>query len=253
MQVISGGTVHLLSRSIRCTAVLVLGFSSLFANAKGKEPSAKVVDSGKFGIFVNGTRVGTETFQIEQTATGSATHCDLQVEQAGTRIEQKSDMTLAANGDLLRYEWKELSPGKASNVVVPENNFLIERLYNGEKTKPFERPFMLPPSTVILDDFFFTHRELLAWRFVFGSCKQNEAQCNLPKTKFGGLVPHTGTPVVANIEFIGIEKILLKGAQVDLRHFELEVDGVKWSLWMDDSYKVQRLTIPENNTEVVRD
>ncbi len=242
-----------LSRSIRFTAVLVLcGFSAI-ANAKGKEPSAKVVDSGKFGIFVNGTRVGTETFQIEQTTTGSQTHCDLQVDQGGTKIEQKSDMTLAANGDLLRYEWKELSPGKASNTVAPENNFLIERLYSGEKAKPFERPFMLPPSTVILDDFFFTHRELLAWRFVFGSCKANEAQCNLPKTKFGGLIPHTGTPVMANIEFVGIEKVTLKGVQMDLRRFDLEEDGVKWSIWMDDSYKVQRLTIPEKNTEVLRD
>jgi len=245
--------VQLLSRSIRFSAVLVLGACSVFANAAGKEPSAKVVDSGKFGIFVNGTRVGTETFQIEQTVTGSTTHCDLQVDQAGTKIEQKSDMTLAANGDLMRYEWKELSPGKSSNVVAPENNFLIERIYNGEKAKPFERPFMLPPSTVILDDFFFTHRELLAWRFVFGSCKANEAQCNLPKTKFGGLIPHTGTPVMANIEFVGIEKIALKGVETSLRRFDLEEDGVKWSLWMDDSYKVQRLTIPANNTEVLRD
>ena len=236
---------------MRTAAVVVLCASSLLA--KSKEKDSKVVDSGKFGIFVNGSRVGTEAFTIEQTATGSVTHCDLTVEQGGSKVEQKSDMQLAANGDLLRYEWKEISPGKGSTVVTPDDKFLIEHIYTGDKSKPFDRPFMLPGSTIILDDFFFTHRELLAWRYVGASCKPGEKECKMQKTKFGGLVPHTGTSVMINIEFKGIENIAVKGTPMDLRRFDLDVDGVKWSMWMDDSYKVQRLTIAENNTEVLRD
>jgi hypothetical protein len=211
------------------------------------------MDSGKYGIFVSGSRVGTETFNIEQTATGSNTHCDLTIDQGGSKIEQRSDMQLAANGDILHYEWKELSPGKASSVVVPDDKFLLEHLYSGEKTKPFDRPFLMPASTVILDDFFFTHRELLAWRYISQSCKPTDTQCNMPKTKFGGLVPHTASPITISIEYKGIEKINIKGAELSLRRFDLDVDDVVWSMWMDDDYKLQRILVPSSNTEVLRD
>jgi hypothetical protein len=93
----------------------------------------------------------------------------------------------------------------------------------------------------------------LLWRYVGASCKPNEAQCNMQKTKFGGLVPRTGTPVVINIEYKGPEKIALKGAQVELRRFDMDVDGVLWAIWMDDNYKVQRITVAETNTEILRD
>lgn len=242
-----------LSRSIRVALVVGLCSLSLIAKSKEKEPSGKMIDSGKFGIFVNGQRVGTEAFNIEQTSTGSVTHCDLTIDQGSSKIEQRSDMTLASNGDLLRYEWKELSPGKGSDVVAPDDKFLLEHIYAGDKSKPFDRPFMLPGSTIILDDFFFTHRELLAWRYLGEACKPNGGQCNLPKTKFGGLVPHTGTPITIQIEYKGQEKIAFKGSEQELRRFDLDVDGVQWSMWMDDAYKVQRITSPENNTEVLRD
>ena len=50
-----------------------------------------------------------------------------------------------------------------------------------------------------------------------------------------------------------MEKVPLHGNDVQLRRFNLEVDGVKWALWMDDNYKLVRIVVPENNTEVVRD
>lgn len=240
-----------LSRSIRFAFVLLLCASSLFA--KSKDPATKVVDSGKFGIFVSGNRVGTESFTIEQTSTGSSTHCDLTIDQNGSKIEQRSDMQLTSNGDLLHYEWKEVSPGKASSVVVPDDKFLLEHLYSGEKAKPFDRPFLMPASTVILDDFFFTHRELLAWRYIGQNCRPSDGQCTMPKTNFGGLVPHTATPILINIEYKGPEKIMIKGSEVQLRRFNLDVDGVNWAMWMDDNYKLVRIVVADSNTEVLRD
>ncbi|HEY3926998.1 MAG TPA: hypothetical protein VGL89_01370 [Candidatus Koribacter sp.] len=251
-QEVFGGFVLL--RWSRFALVLLLCVSSLplFAKTKEKDSTTKVVDSGKFGIFVNGNRVGTEAFTVEQTTTGSVTHCDLTIEQGGSKIEQKSDMQLAQNGDLLRYEWKELSPGKAWSVVTPDNSFLLEHLYSGDKGKPFDRPFLMPASTVILDDFFFTHRELLAWRYVGSSCKPG-TQCNLTKTKFGGLIPHTASPIEINIEYKGVEKLPVKGEPTDMTRFDLTVDGVNWMMWMDSNYKVQRILVPDSNTEVLRD
>lgn len=250
-----GGPVQPLFRSMRFAVVVVLSLSCpLFAASKEKDPQHKIIDSGKFGIFVSGNRVGTEEFSIEQTMSGSQTHCDLTIDQSGQKIEQKSDMTLAPNGDLLRYEWKELSPGKASSVVTPDDKFLLEHLYSGDaKAKPFDRPFLMPASTVILDDFFFTHRELLAWRYIGTSCKPENGQCSMEKTKFGGLVPHTASPILINIQYKGPDKVTIKGTEQQLRRFELDIDGTIWSMWMDDAYKVVRILVPATNTEVLRD
>lgn len=246
-----------MSRSMRWVAIIVLCASPalLFAGNKEKEKGAstKVVDSGKFGIFVRGARVGTETFTIEQNATGSNTHCEVSIDQDGSRIEQKSDMQLAANGDLLHYEWKELTPGHASDVVVPDEKFLLEHIYPGDKAKPLERPLLMPSSTVILDDFFFTHRELLAWRYIGLSCKPGDSNCTMKKTNFGALVPRTASPVLAGIEYKGQEKLSIRGAEMNLFRFDLDVDGTNWSMWMDSNYKIQRFLVAANATEVVRD
>jgi hypothetical protein len=75
----------------------------------------------------------------------------------------------------------------------------------------------------------------------------------MTKTKFGGLVPHTATPVLINIEYKGVEKVNIRGNDVQLRRFDLDVDGVTWNLWMDDTYKLIRILVPDNNTEVLRD
>ena len=52
------------------TAILFLSVLALSctvcAQQKGKKESGKVVDAGSFGIFVNGKRIGTETFRIEE-------------------------------------------------------------------------------------------------------------------------------------------------------------------------------------------
>ena len=42
-------------------AIAVAGFA---ADKKAAAPAGKMVDSGSFGVFVNGKRVATETFQI---------------------------------------------------------------------------------------------------------------------------------------------------------------------------------------------
>ena len=41
------------------------------SSVSGKEPDQTAVDSGSFGIFVNGKRTATERFSVEQSADGS--------------------------------------------------------------------------------------------------------------------------------------------------------------------------------------
>jgi hypothetical protein len=40
---------------------------------------------------------------------------------------------------------------------------------------------------------------------------------------------------------------------VELNHFLLKSDAGDWSLWLDDQFKLQRILVPGDNTEVLRD
>jgi hypothetical protein len=131
--------------------------------AKEKEHEGQNVDSGSFGVFMNGHRVGTETFSIYQTGNGSVIKSEFKTENASPESAQNSELQLTASGDIRRYEWHELSPEKADSVVQPNDQFLNQKWSSGPQDKPHEQPYLLPPSTTILDDYFFIHREVLVW------------------------------------------------------------------------------------------
>ena len=233
-------------------------FAALAAPApkeKEKEHEGKNVDSGAFGVFQNGHRVGTETFSIYQTSNGSVINSEFKTENTPPDV-QTSEMQLTASGDVRRYEWKELSPEKGESVVLPNSDFLTQKWSTGPQEKEHEQPYLLPASTTILDDYFFVHREVLAWKFL-GQCKQEKGQapqCPLKqRVQFGTLNPHQHSSAPLSAEFLGREKLTLKNGQQELIKLELKNDAGTWQLWLDDQFKVIRMSIVGENTVVDRD
>jgi len=223
---------------------------------KEKEHEGKNVDSGSFGVFQNGHRVGTETFSIYQTSNGSVIQSEFKTENAPTPAVQTSEMQLTASGDIRRYEWNELSPEKAESVVLPNDDFLTQKWRTGPQQKEQEQPYLLPASTSILDDYFFIHREVLAWKFLGASCKQDKGlvQCPLKqRAQFGTMNPHQHSSAPLSAEFLGREKVSLKSGQQDLLKLELKTEAGTWQLWLDDQFKVMRMLVVGENTEVDRD
>jgi hypothetical protein len=55
------------------------------------------------------------------------------------------------------------------------------------------------------------------------------------------------------MELSGREKIAVKGQEQELNKFKIDSDGVVWNLWVNDDYKVMKITVPAGNVEVVRD
>jgi len=51
------------------------------AEKKDKEPEGKVVDTGSFGVFMNGHRIATEKFSIQQNSTGSVATSEFKTEE----------------------------------------------------------------------------------------------------------------------------------------------------------------------------
>ena len=226
------------------------------ASKSSKKATAASVDAGSFGIFVNGRRVATESFKIDQRDGYSVTPSELKMED-GSKAAQHAELQIMANGDLRSYSWNEVSPGKAKTTVAPSDNFIVEHVTADPTRKPLELAFILPPSTLVMDDYFMSHRQVLLWRYIAGGCGQAgpNAQCKLEKSQFGIFVPRQQTPSTVTVEYKGREKVDYKGSQRDLDHFDLTTEGLVWSFWVDsaDSYKLVRVAVPTEKTEFIRD
>jgi len=227
------------------------------SHAGTKEPAGQVVDSGSFGVFVNGQRVATETFSIQQSSAGSTVKSQLREEGAGEKATQTSQMQLTSAGELIRYDWQELSPSKTQIELVPNEQFLTERITLNPGEKPAEQPFLLPASTVVLDNNFFVHRELLAWRYLAQNCKAEAGQmkCVSGPISFGVVVPEGRTSMRVSLEPSGNDKVQIRGSDRQLPKFALKFEGGEWALWLDDQdhFKVVKIAIPAEKTEVIRD
>ena len=226
------------------------------AAAGDKKDSAQMVDSGSLGIFINGRRIATESFSIQQTASGSSITSNFKTEEGVDKAAQTSDLQLTPSGDIRKYEWKEVSPGKSTATVAPSNDYLMERISNGSNEKPEEQPFLLPASTSILDDYAFIHRQVLIWRYLATTCKQEKDGVKCPanqKTQFGAMNPHQRTSLPLTVEFSGRDKTSIRGTEREMNKFILRSEGGDWTMWLDDHFKLQRILIASDNTEVVRD
>jgi hypothetical protein len=238
-------------------AVLLMAacmLSSLpLAAGKPKTPppaQAKVVDEGTFTVTVNGARAATETFTIKQNAQGSVSKSQLKVEDKPT---QDCEMTMAANGNLVRYEWNDLKVANGKNVVEPSNDFLVEH-YAMPNGKVGDQPFLMPTSSIILEDAFFSHRELLLWRYLGASCGKGEGKaCEFAKTQYGVIIPRQRISSMVTVEYLGPDKVMLKSGIKELTKFKLSTEGPDWFAWVDENYKLQKISVPEDGTEVTRD
>jgi hypothetical protein len=241
-------------------ALVTATFALLLASAAAaKEPSkdaGAVVDSGSFGVLINGKRVGTETFSVQQTSTGSLITSEFKAEQGQEQADQTSELQLDAKGELKKYEWKELVPGKTQATVTPKDDFLMESVTNHPGDRAEEQPFMAPASTSILDDYFFIQREILAWKFLAMGCRQQKGEVQCPKdqkTHFGAINPHGRASLSVSVEFSGNEKLTLHGTEQAVSRYVLKGDTGDWTLWLDDHNKLVRIVVAGDNTEVVRD
>ncbi len=214
--------------------------------------AGKSVDSGSFGVYVSGKRVGTETFSIEQFADSSVAKSEFRAD--GNAAVQTAEMLLTTNGNLRRYTWNENSPGKATSVIEPQEQLLIQHISTGAADKPIDQQYILPSSTVVLDDYFFSQREVLLWRYMAGNCRTDEkGGCPLKAAQFGAIIPRQRTSMLVTVEYVGKETVNLHGHKQELSRFNLQTDNTQWALWLDGNYKLVRVYVAADALEVVRD
>jgi hypothetical protein len=232
----------------------VLIVCSCVVLALAKEDSGKTVDSGSFGLFQNGRRMATETFSIEQSSDDSTITSE--IKPAGSNDPtQASVLQIAPDGGLLHYEWHELVEPKAQLTVVPNNEFLLERITPGANAKTSEHPYLMPRTSVILDDNFTVQREVLAWRYLASNCTQQKNGLKCAVSPFGTVVPQEQLSARVTVEPAGEETLSIHGVMRKLWRLNLKSEDQEWSLWLDpdDHFKLIRMTRAGVNMEIVRD
>jgi hypothetical protein len=242
---------------LRWGAVVVLAGAALVyagdKKDKSKPAADQLVDSGSFGVFIKGQRVVTETFTVHQDNGVSGIKSQLK-EITGAGAGQRSDLEINTSGELLRYEWTD---GNGSLVVTPNNEFLLEKIAASATAKAAEQPFLMPNTSAILDNNFFIHREVLAWRYLAANCRpEGGAQkCQKEPADFGVLVPQDRTSLRVRLELVGREKVTIRGTERELLRLNLKGESFTWILWVDDQdkFKLVRVLIADDNTEVLRD
>ena len=237
-----------------CSLAAVAGAHAADKKDKTKAAANPVVDSGAFGVFVKGQRVATETFHIEQQSGVSIIKSQLKETGGADPASQKSELQLSASGELQKYEWSQSAGG--SLIVFPENDFLKEKITPPGQSKAAEQAYLLPTTTPVLDNNFFVHRELLAWRYLaVAPCKNENGVRQCQSADFGALIPQDRNSMSVRLELVGKEKITIRGAERELLRLNLSGEDMQWQLWVDenDHFKLMRVAIPADNTVVDRD
>ena len=240
---------------------------------KGKS-SSKVADSGSFGIFMNGKRVGTETFNITETPNAdrnrsySTASSEIKFDDGHFKATQSAEMQVTAKGELRSYNWHSTVPQKEEASVEPKDELLVEHIFPADQKK-VDVQHMLPLSTIILDDNFFSQREVLLWWYLANGCRRQDNGLVCGTSKFVILVPRQHVSGNATLELMGPAKVTVKGVERELNRVKLDMtgpqsltwlndqsresDSAQWVLWVDDQYRVIKMTVSGTNVEVVRD
>jgi hypothetical protein len=242
----------------RFVAVAVLGCAAVLSAGdkkdKAKPAATPVVDSGSFGVFVKGQRVVTETFSVQMNDGVSTVKSQLQEAGSAASAGQKSELKMTGSGELVSYTW---SDGNGSLTVAPNNEFLLEKITTSASAKPAEQPYLMPNTSAILDNNFFIYREVLAWRYLAADCHADggSLKCQQGPVEFGVLVPQDRTSMRVRMELVGREKVTIRGTERELWRLNLKGEEFSWALWVDDKdkFKLVRVVIADDNTEVVRD
>jgi len=238
------------------TLAVVAGAALLSASDKKEtaKPGAQQVDSGSFGVFIRGQRVATESFDVRQENGTSDVKSRLQETGNSAHAEQRSELQMTSTGELVHYEWTD---GNGSLSVVPNNEFLLEKITASAGAKAAEQPFLMPNTSAVLDNNFFVHRQVLAWRYLATNCQaqNNGLKCQRGAVEFGVLVPQDRTSARVRMELVGSEKVTIRGAERELLRLNLMGESFSWALWVDekDHFKLMRVLAADDNTEVVRD
>jgi hypothetical protein len=253
-------------RSFTCVMLAVSICGAADKNSDKKVVAPTSVDTGTFTIIVSGRKVASETFHVDQHPDGSTISSELKTDDPGlSKAVQNSEMSMQPNGLLKKYTWKEVTPGKSQIVVEPQDeSFMVSHVTENPTTPAKDTVHALAPGTSIMDENFYSHMEVLTWKYMAFGCKlnaQGQTECKWLPLRMPIFVPHQQQSAIAEMTYTGMTKLNYNGKEAEFKTFSLvledpsdfKAEGGNCLLWFNDQNKLVRVLIASDNMEVLRD
>lgn len=205
--------------------------------ALGAAPAAaqtEVVDEGTFRLSVRGTPVGTETFSIRRSGTGSTSTIVAQ----GRTVLDSGEQTRA----LLQVDGPALRPSAYQIEVTGSDRQSIRGQAAGNRFRAqivstageMMREYLASDGAVVLD-------EGVAHQHYFLVPRAGEGD------RVPVIIPRQSRQISATLSDAGAETIEIAGQQVSARRIDIEPAGMPArSVWVDAQGRVLRLRIPDS-------
>jgi len=232
-----------------CLSFLLLLMPAFGADSK----TPSIVDSGQLAIVVNGKKVATESFTMQQGTTGSSVTSRLNFDDGATKAQQESELELTPDGAIRKYSWEEKQPGRARLTAEPqEKNFLVVHLRDSEGAAPKDSTHPLDVNiTSIVDANFYSHVQVLLWRYLAMSCTSPQ-QCRFQEQKLPVFVPHEEMAQTFTISFEGADTLRMASGKSEMGKYRVQTEGGEMHVWMQGT-KMMKLLMPSAAIEVTRE
>jgi hypothetical protein len=254
-----------LMRSLFCVVMVVVLCGAADKNSD-KKVAPTSVDTGTFTIMVSGRKVASETFHVDQHTDGSVITSELKTDDPGlNNAVQNAEMTMRPNGLLKKYTWKEVTPSTSQIVIEPQDEqFMVAHVSENAGSPVKDTVHALAPGTSIMDENFYSHMEILTWKYMAFGCKPNmqgQTECKWLPLRMPVFVPHQQQSAIAEVSYKGITKMNYNGKEAEFKTFSLVLEdpsdfkpeGGNCLLWFNDQNKLVRVLIASDNMEVLRD
>lgn len=228
----SPGTRRLVRAAVALALLALPG-----APARGGPAQEVSLDEGRFVVFRNGERVGTESFWIRRAGSGADARViakgEVALDLPGGRRQIALALEARGPGPTLSAYEAKVSGDRREEIAgrIAARRFSARMVTDqGEQI----REFPAGPETFILD-------QSVAHQYFFIGRLYERAPLTLHI-----IVPREERHQRARLSVVGVEPVTVGGIRMEARTLRLvDEDGLEHRLWVDPQGRVLRVEIPE--------
>jgi hypothetical protein len=202
-------------------------------------PATLASDKGKFRIMAGGQQVGSEVFEIAQSAGNWVARGTSEVKTADGVTHVTGTLELHGDGTPAHYEWSTQGAKKAS-ASIGFNGATASIDLRVDGARPFTQQFTFnSPQIAVLDNNLYHQYAVLARLYDWG---KKGAQT------FSVLVPQEMTPGSVVVESLGQKDD--EGKKLD--ELRVKTEDLELDLYLENQ-RLIRIDAPDANAEIVRE
>jgi uncharacterized protein (DUF885 family) len=218
--------------------------AAALSSCRPQVPEGQLVESGAWDFYLNGEKVGTETYTLRRT--GRHLQCQIQSEFPQALASARGRLRLSARYRPLEFELEaQRSPSGAMHLVATlEPGVARVRLKRGELAR--EDKVEISPRARLLEEGLVT----LAQMALQGLDLRRRDSFYLPI-----LLPQRFSEAQVEVENLGLERLQVgEGPMRPLRHLRLSLAGGASDYWVDEDRRVVRYLsrVPAGDLEARR-